>query len=329
MPEGFGRAIVIGDACVDVTVPIESIISPDNSGSPEDGRVSPSITGGGTSANTAVALSKLSVKTAFMGTLGEDYGGRYMLDEFRGLGINTELTLTDHQSNTVYVFAFIDPRGERHLWAFPRSDVSYVNLDIGRIDLEKVKTASWVHSSGMTYMFDGTIRKSLPEIFKSAYEAGVPTSFDLNTRVKDSANLDPGIKDAVLRTLPYVKYLLGSGKDEFYSFCPDDDWKNSVKSFATDGRAVIARMGAEGSYSVLNGEQEFQKPFDVPVKNTTGAGDAFNAGFIAGMINGLTLSGAVEWGNAVASYKVAGNSSRHTPDLRQLEAFIANTQRTL
>lgn len=317
----------MGDACVDVTVPLEGIMSEEHSGSPSDAGFMPTIGGGGTSANTAVALSKLGVGTAFMGTLGEDYGGKFMRREFAEKGIDTSLTVTDKNSNTVCVFAFIEPSGERRLWAFPREDVSYVNYDLDGIDLNKVRTASWLHASGMTYMFDGSVRKSLPVIFREAYESGVPTSFDLNTRVKDAQDLDEGLKTAVLDTIPYVKYLLGSGKDEFFSFCPRDDWRDSVRSFATGGRTVIARMGGEGSFTVSEEGEELQSAFKVNVKNTTGAGDAFNAGFIAGMLEGLPLSDAVMWGNAVAAYKVSGNSSRYTPDKSALLEFIKNTER--
>ncbi len=327
MPERFSRAIVMGDACVDVTVPLEGIMSPEHSGAPSDKRVAPTVGGGGTSANTAVALAKLGVPTAFMGTLGEDYGGKFMRAEFAEKGIDDSLTVTDKNSNTVCVFAFIEPGGERHLWAFPREDVSYVNYDLEGVDLDKVRTATWLHASGMTYMFDGSVRRTLPVIFKAAYEAGVPTSFDLNTRVGDAESLDEGIKQAVLDTLPYVRYLLGSGKDEFYSFCPCGDWRDSVRSFAVGGRTVIARMGGEGSYTVSEAGEELQSAYRVPVKNTTGAGDAFNAGFIAGMLRGLSLSDAVGWGNAVAAYKVSGNSSRYTPDEQTLLEFIQKTER--
>ena len=124
-----------------------------------------------------------------------------------------------------------------------------------------------------------------------------------------------------------MDYLLGSGRDEFYSFCPCADWKESVRSFAQDGRTVIARMGSEGSYTVWEGKEDYQAPFDVSVRNTTGAGDAFNAGFIAGMIRGKGLQEAVTMGNAVASYKVAGGSSRDTPNVGQLEKFLKNARR--
>ena len=102
--------IVIGDACVDVTVRLADLMV-GHSDVYDSERLLPTISGGGTSANTAVALSKLGVDTAFMGTIGDDYGGRFMLREFAERGIDTGLTIVD-DSNTIFVFAFIDPEGE-------------------------------------------------------------------------------------------------------------------------------------------------------------------------------------------------------------------------
>lgn len=315
----MGRAIVIGDACVDIIVPYPKFLNEEHT---EVQFTAPEMRGGGTAANTAVALAKLGVPTAFMGTLGDDNYGRFITDEFRAFGIDTDFTLIDAARNTVGVFAFIDERGERHLWAWPRGDESYTQLDLDRIDLDSVRRASWVHSSGMTLLFEGSMRKSLAEIFRVAHSAGVPTSLDLNTRASDPNKLNPQIRDAVLEVSEHCDYLLGSGKDEFYSFWPQPDWRDSARHFVTDRRAVIARMGKDGAVGFSPGETVEERPFDVPVVDTVGAGDVFNAGFIAARLAGRSLRDSIVCGNAVSSYKVNGPSARHTPTAAQLEEFL-------
>ena len=317
---GNKRVVVVGDACLDIIIPLKQFA--DNFEGRETSNIIPEISGGGTCANTAVALKKLGIDTAYVGTLGTDYGGKFLYNELNSFGIDTEFTVVDPDLNTANVFAFIDAKGERHMWAFPKENLSFSYLDLSKIDLDKVKRSKWLHSSGMNYLFDGPILEVLPELFKIAFEAGVITSFDLNTRVAKPENLSYNISKAVRDTLPYVRYLLGSAKDEFYSFCPKEDWHDSVDSFVTKDRTVVARIGSEGAYAVSVNEKVMQKPFDVPVVTTVGAGDAFNAGFIASMISGKTLSDGVTWGNAVASYKVMGVSSRHTPTKSQLDNFL-------
>ncbi len=323
MPERYARAVVAGDACVDINVPISAIMRDES----DNAKMQPTMNGGGTAANTAAALARLGIPTAFLGTVGSDYGGKYVLRDLERSGIDTSLTIVDGTRSTACVFSFLDPTGERHLWGFPREDQAYIELDLDRVDAEKIRTASWLHASGMTYLFDGSMRESLPRVFRAAWEAGVPTSFDLNTRASSIEELEPGFTKAVRDTLPYVKYLTGSGKDEFVCFFPAEDWKDSVRAAARGGRCAIARNGAEG-YFAVSGEGEFSsRSYDVEVVNTTGAGDVFSAGFIAGMLDGLGFRDACELANAAAAFKVTGNSSRTSPDREQLAAFLKNARK--
>ena len=95
----------------------------------------------------------------------------------------------------------------------------------------------------------------------------------------------------------------------------DVEEKADFQTFSDSGAAY---------YTIAPDGTEFMKPgFTVPVVNTTGAGDAFNAGFIAAALQGLGLEDAVVWGNAVAAYKVGGNGSRYTPSKVQLKKFMA------
>lgn len=319
-------AIVIGDACVDIIVPFPKFLNEEHT---EVEFTNPEIRGGGTCANTAVALAKLGVPTSFMGTIGNDNYGRLVTDEFHTYGINTDLTLVDDEKDTVGVFAFIDERHERHLWAWPRGNEAYTHLDLSKIDMDRVRNASWVHSSGMTVLFQGSMRKNIVEVFKAAREAGVPTSFDLNTRVSDPEHLKPEIRETVLEILEYCDYMLGSGKDEFYSFCPQADWRESARHFVTDKRTVIARMGKDGALGMSVTETVEEKPFDVPVVDTVGAGDVFNAGFIAARLAGKSLGDSIICGNGVSSFKVSGPSGRHTPTAEQLDSFLQGFHVTL
>ena len=317
MPDRYGKAIVLGDACVDMTIKLPDSLQGVR------GFEEPTLAGGGTCANTAVALSKLGVDTSFMGTLGQDSYGRYLLDEFHEMNIDTEFVQVDPALDTVICFAFVDKTGERKIYGWPKKRQSYKELDLSKVDIEKLKTASWLHSSGMNYLPDGPMREIMPYLFKVAFEAGVPTSLDLNTRAETPEALDPGIKKAVLETVPYCTFLLGSAKDEFYSFWPCDDWRDSVRHFVAPGRTVIARSGSEGAWVFSPDGDEYAVPaYKVEAVNTTGAGDSFNAGFVAGMSHGKSVRDSVRWGSAVAAYKVARGGSRATPDVAQLEEFL-------
>ena len=317
MPDKNKTAIVAGDACVDVHIKIEDLLN-DYLGK----AVPYHLSLGGTIGGTAAALAKLGVNTAFLGSIGNDYGGRYLKDEMDRLGIDTSLLIVKEELNTINVYAFIDDEGERHLWGFPRTDQAYCDLDINRIDLETIRNASWLHSSGMTLLSGGSIVESMPELFRIAYEAGVETSFDLNTRVDDINKLDPKAVEAIRKIMPYVRYLTGSAKDEFMSFYPADDWRESVRHFADKNRTVIARNGKDGYMVISDGIERECPSFDVEVTDTTGAGDSFNAGFIAGRLEGMDIFEACRYASATAAYKISGNEGF---DKDKITVFMAAT----
>ena len=299
MPENFNKVIIAGDACVDVHIALKDLLSND------ENKVTPYNTSpGGTSAGCAVVLSCLGVDTAYLGTLGSDFGGKYLIKELKRNNIDISLTSINDKTNTMNVFAFIDDEGERHLWGFPRNDVSYGVLNLDESIISKVASARWLHASGMCLLADGNIKQTLPLLFKAAYEAGVDTSFDLNTRVKDISLLDEKAVEAIREIIPYVKYLTGSALDEFVSFYPCDDYLDSLRHFANDA-TVIARLGEKGVYVIDKGKEELVSAYNVEVLDTTGAGDTFDAGFICAMLSGKDVFEAARFANASAAYKIS------------------------
>lgn len=310
--------LVVGDAVVDLIVQFPRFLNEERT---DVEYPSPCMQGGGTSANTAVALARLGIPTSFLGTVGDDQYGRYVAEDFRKEGVGTEQLIISPSLYTICVFAFIDERGERYLWGWPREKQAFKEIDFDKIDFDSVRKAAWVHSSGMAIVHDSSSRHSILRIMREAHDAGVPTSFDLNLRV-NRGNMDEAYRTAVLEAIKYSNYVLGSGNDEFYYLGPCSDWRDSARSFVTPTRTVVARMGEEGSMAMTPDQTMIEKPFPVQVVDTVGAGDAYNAGFIAARLAGRPLRDCLVWGNAVSSYKVAHKGARSTPSTSELDDFM-------
>ena len=92
-------------------------------------------------------------------------------------------------------------------------------MDLERMGSAWIKDTAWLHSSGMAIVDDTSARSSIIRMFRTAYENGIPTSFDLNLRV-DNGVLDPSYRDAVMEIIQYSNYVLGSGAEEFYYLNP-------------------------------------------------------------------------------------------------------------
>ncbi|GGP11213.1 carbohydrate kinase family protein [Oceanobacillus neutriphilus] len=312
------KVVVVGDAAVDIIVHFPKFLDDEETKAVYK---TPYLIGGGTAANTAVSLSRLGIETFFIGTIGDDQYGHHIVKDLQNEKINTKYMILDEAVNTVGVFAFIDKRGERLLWGWPREKQAFKKIDRDKIDFEMIKNADWIHSSGMAIVEEGSSRDTIIEIFKTAFEAGVPTSFDLNLRVKDES-LNEEYRNAVLEVIKNCNYVLGSGEEEFYYLHPNEDWKKSVKSLADPNRTIIARMGPDGTMACSYDETIIENAFQVDVVDTVGAGDVFNGGFIVSILSGNTLKESLEIANAVSGYTVSRESARSSPNQQQLETFM-------
>lgn len=311
------NVVVIGDANVDIIVPYPRFCNKKRT------KVQyPQITiqGGGTGANTAIALAKLGVQTSFIGTVGDDQYGRFMCEDFRKEHVDITHLNIDASLNTVGVFAFVDEYGERYLWGWPREQQSFRVLHIDEDILCQIQQADWVHSSGMCLAFEGSARSSIIRVFKEAYAAGIPTSFDLNLRV-DHGVLDPEFSDALYEIIPYVTHLLGSGPEEF-AYLGDSSWFDNAQMLSSDDRVVVARDGAEGSIGFTKGCSYVAPALKVNVIDTIGAGDVYNAGYIRSMLAGKPLDVVLREANAVSAYTVARRGARSSPTAAQLDDFL-------
>lgn len=308
--------VVVGDANVDIVVHYPHFLDADRK------RVSwktPEVFGGGTSSNTAAALGKLGQKCEFVGTVGDDANGRFVVQDLFDSGVLVDGLIVEPGANTVGVFAFIDERGERYLWGWPRNNQAFKLLDPSKVDFDSLRSASWLHSSGMSLVYDTSARSTIIEMFKVAYEAGVPTSFDLNLRVDDGV-LEPGFRRALEEILPFVRHLLGSGPDEF-AYLGDGNWESNAENLATSGRKVIARDGERGSIAFCEQGRISVPAYPVEVADTVGAGDIFNAGYILASLAGQGVKEALKAGNAISAYSIERSGARNTPTLAQLKEF--------
>lgn len=99
--------LVIGDACVDLIVRL-----PKQNGGGAD-KPAPVLSGGGTGANSAVALARLNIPAALMGAIGDDGYGRFVMRDLAAEGVETAHLTTQREAFTAVVLAIIDRQGER------------------------------------------------------------------------------------------------------------------------------------------------------------------------------------------------------------------------
>ena len=290
--------VVMGDANVDLEIqlPVDARTTHAN---PE-----PTMSGGGSAANTADALARL------VGTVGDDSAGRHAVDGLTDAGVDVSAVRTISTEPTVMVIVVLPPGGERLIYVWPARGGAHAHLD-PELAIGAVEDADWVHISGICLRV-APARHALLAAMERARDRGIPVSLDLNLRL-ENWGWEEGFRQVALDAVERADVVLGSAVDEIAPLGDTDEPVNAGRVLGGHDRLVVARLGAEGSMAITDREVITAPGFDVPVVDTVGAGDAFNAGFIAARLDDRSLGESLAWGNAVAASTISRRGARSGP----------------
>jgi len=253
------------------------------------------ISGGGSAANTIVGLARLGLNTGYVGKVASDMEGKFLLDELREEGVDVNGITVTKMGRSGKVMGYIDQQGDRALYV----DAGVNNqLEYNDINLDYVSGTRFLHLSSFVAEKPFDAQKQL--ITKLS---GVKVCFDpgaLYAR-KGFAELKPIIQRSyvILPNKLEVELLTGQ------------DYKEGAKTFLELGAEIVAvKLGNRGCYVTDGKESHMIEAYRVEAVDTTGAGDAFDAGFIYGLVNGKDLFECGRLGNFVASRCVLAMGAR-------------------
>ena len=310
--------LVVGDTNVDLEIRLPIEDGPRVHANPE-----PRLLGGGSAANTAAALARLDVTCRFVGTVGDDSFGRFAVDSLREAGVEAGGVQTTPDLPTVAVITVTQPGGERLIYTWPPTGGAHGAL-VEDTAVRAVAGAQWLHISGICLRTTPS-RYALMGAMEQARADGVPVSFDLNLRL-ENWGWDGGFREIVRAAVERSDVVLGAAKDEIVALAGIDDPVDAALSLAGDDRLVIARLGADGAVVCSAAGAKTVPGFQVAAVDTVGAGDAFDAGFIAARLRGSDVATSVRWGNATAALTISRPGARSSPTLPELEALLAGDE---
>jgi 2-dehydro-3-deoxygluconokinase len=245
---------------------------------------------GGDTFNTALYLQRLGLPTAYLTALGADPFSEEMRAAWRGEGLDTSLVLTDPQRLPGLYAIRTDDLGERSFYYWRQHAAVRALFSLPGIDaaLMRAATAPLLYFTGITLsLFSELDRHRLLELAGRVRRGGGTVAFDLNYRPAGWPDLESARK-AILRIAPVVSWALPTFEDSALLFdhqSPDD----TVAQWRSFGAAeVIVKLGARGCF-LADAEHALLLPAPRvdAVVDTTGAGDAFNAGYLAARAAGL------------------------------------------
>ncbi|MEP5757897.1 MAG: sugar kinase [Litoreibacter sp.] len=271
------------------------------------------LTVAGTAGGTVVDLAKLGLKCQAVGAVGSDEKADFVLGQLGKAGIDCRLMRQVEGVETSATILNVRSNGERPaLHARGASDHFDVSDDI----LADVLDCRFMHlgGTGLLAKMDGEPSRAL---LQAAQEAGCVTTWDL-------VGAGPDTWPFVEPLLPHIDYFVPS-IEEAEILSGVTGVEDNIKFFQSRGvKCVVLTMGADGSM-IADGDGRVHVPvYDIEVVDTTGCGDAYTAGFIAGLADGRSLLEAGHLGTASASLVASGlGSDAGIIDRAQTDAAMA------
>lgn len=244
---------------------------------------------GGAESNVAIGLARLGSSVGWFGALGDDPFGKLILKTLRGEGVDISRAKLSADAPTGMMFReHVAGRLAVHYF---RKGSAASRMKPEDLDEDYIRGAKLLHVTGITCAISEDGRRTVRRAVDVAKEAGVPVSFDPNLRLK----LWP-IEEARETLLPLAAdadFFL-PGWDELKLLYDTDDYE-TVKERLRSLKGISIIKGMGDATVVLDKETEVPVPFypAEQVVDTVGAGDGFCAGFLAGIMKGMSPVEAV------------------------------------
>jgi ribokinase len=243
---------------------------------------------GGSAANSVVGLARLGCRVGYIGKVAGDREGKMLLEEFRREGVDTKGVAVANRGRSGTVMGFVDEKGERALYIDPG-----VNDQVGFN--EKIKRyasqTTFLHLTSFvgeeSFQTQKRILETIPEVVMVSFDPGA-----LYAR-KGLAALESIVERAfvLMPNAGELELLTGIG-----------DYRRGAEAMLKKGvKAVAVKLGSRGCYVTDGRRSRNVETFKVKVVDTTGAGDAFCAGVLYGLIRHKSLEECGRIGNFVAS----------------------------
>jgi len=291
------RLLCIGDLNADITIAAESEIA---EGSDTAGRVG--LAAGGAAANVAAVAAASGLPTRFVGVVGDDQLGAFLVDELAGHRVDVTPVIRSGASSRA-IAALIGPHGDRSMV----SDLASATvLGLDDIDPAWFDDVDWLHLTAYSWFPTGG-DEVLARLVGLAAERGVPWS------------IDPSSAQMLASSRPIVDALIAfdgasvmfPNHDEAIALTGVDDPVEAATGLLDVAETVAVTCGEDGVVVVdRRGAVHRAEAHAVDVVNTLGAGDAFAAGFIAARLAGRDDEASTRAGLAAAARAVTRATAR-------------------
>jgi ribokinase len=278
----------LGDLMVDV---VARLFAPLAEGSDSPGVIS--YVGGGSAANTAAWLARVGESSVFIGALGDDAAGQEQAESMHRLGVDVRFHV-DRTRPTGTCLVLVAPTGERTMVPDPGANLALLEH---HVPVEEFRAGDHLHVSGYALLRDSR------DAALHALRNGVTAGLTISVGAASAAPLELLGAAGFLAMLPDQALLFANEKEAAVLAGHEGSAADLARALAVGGRQVVVTAGS-GDAAWSNGEAVAAMaaaPLDRPELDTTGAGDAFAAGFLAARARDAVPAVCLRDGHALAA----------------------------
>lgn len=255
----------------------------------------------GSESNVAIGVVRMGLQAEWFSRVGEDEFGRYLLQTFRGEGVEVGRVITDGDAPTGIYFVQRDfPLPGQSAIYYYRAGSAASRLSPEDLPAGLVEEADALHLTGITLALSPGARRVAFAAAQRARAAGRLVSFDTNLRLKlwSAEEARPHLQEMI----GLADVLFVGERDHQALWGGEQPGEEAVRALQERGpRWVILKRGERGALALLDGELHEQPAFRVRVVDKTGAGDAFAAAVLAGRLRGRPPQETLEVAAAAAA----------------------------
>ena len=282
------------------------------------------VTYGGGEANVAAALSNYGLHGVFVSKVPDNPIGQAAINHLRRYGVDTQFVARGGKRLGIY-FLETGAAMRASQVIYDRADAAISEAEIADFDFDKIlEGADWFHTTGITPALSDKAAALTEAALKAAREKGITTSIDLNYRKKLWSK--EKAREVMSNLYKYIDVCIGNEEDAettlgFTSKGTDvtkgelnlDGYKDvfqqmkekfGFKYIASTLRESHSASDNGWSALVYNGEEFYHsKQYEVRIVDRVGSGDSFASGFIYGLVTGMEMKDAAEFGVAASAMK--------------------------
>jgi len=279
------------------------------------------VTYGGGEANVAAALCNYGLNGVFVSKVPANAIGQSAINHLRRYGVDTHFIARGGNRLGIY---FLEPGASMRpsQVIYDRADSSITEVEINEFDFDEIFAgADWFHTSSITPALSDKAAALTLAALKAAKTKGITTSIDLNYRKKlwskEKAREVLGeickYADVCIGADPILGYTGADEKIAAGTFLNLDDYKAMFAQFKQDfgfkyitSTIRVSHSASDNTLSAIayDGNEFFQtKEYDIRIIDRVGGGDSFASGFIYGLVTGMKMSDAAEFGVAASAIK--------------------------